>query len=124
MRKLLFALATIAIASIPTAAADLSFEDMLGRWCQGDGASIVFTHNQLNVVLANGATRTLKISKAQVKDNSIVVTWDPPIRPDGASNATEYELSVDKRLLVQRPNRDDTGKAIGDKGPRRELRRC
>ena len=78
MRKLLFALATIALASKPTAAADVSFEDILGSWCQNDGANIVFSQNQANVTLANGTTRTLKISKVDVIDNYVRVTLGPP----------------------------------------------
>jgi hypothetical protein len=123
MRKLLLALAMTALMYDTSAAANLEIDDILGRWC-GDVSNYTFSRTQLSVArldrkkLTNGPV--LKIAKTEGRPDQIDVYW-VPLKAD---NFTQFELSTDKRLLIQLPNADEDGKAIGDKGPRREFRRC
>ena len=123
MRKLLLALAIAASAYDTSAAANLEIDDILGRWC-GDIANYTFSRTQLSVVRFDGKKLTngpvLKIAKTDGRPDQIDVHWVPL----KAVHFTRFELSADKRLLIQLPNVDEEGKAIGDKGPRREFRRC
>jgi hypothetical protein len=119
MPKLLLVLLIAAAGSSAALAADVDFEDILGRWCVADsGNANTFSKSQLLVESPQGWKRTLKIKKVQVNKNQIHIDWAPPFIN------SSYELSDDKRTLFQLPNVDENGKAIGDKGPRRELHRC
>jgi hypothetical protein len=113
MRPFLFALAIVTLTSCG-ASADVAIDDLLGRWCQADGVTYTFTRTELNVGFTNGSKRTLKIAKTEVDKNQINVMWIP-VKPD---NNTWYELTADRRLLIQLAN------TTGDRGPRREFRRC
>ena len=123
MRKLLLALAMTALTYDMSAAAKLELADIVGHWC-GDVANYTFSRTQLSVArldrkkLINGPV--LKIAKTEGRADQIDVHW----LPVKADNVTRFELSTDKRLLIQLPNVNEDGKAIGDKGPRREFRRC
>ena len=119
MRKLLLALVIVAFGPNMALAADVAFEDIIGRWCVADsGSTNTFTESELLVTFPSGATRTLKIKKVTVDGKKIHIEWFPPYIGTG------YELSDNKRTLVQLPNIDQNGKPIGDQGPRRELHRC
>jgi hypothetical protein len=124
MRKLLLALAIAALAYGTSAAANLEIDDILGRWC-GDVGNYTFSRAQLSVARLDGKKLTngpvLKIAKTEGRADQIDVHW-LPLKKEG--NLTRFELSADKRLLIQLPNVNEDGKAIGDKGPRREFRRC
>jgi hypothetical protein len=112
MRKFLYALAIVTLSN-GASAADLAIDDLLGRWCQGDGITYTFTRTELNVGFTNGTRRTLKIAKTEADKNQINIIW-VPIKPD---NNTWYELTADKRLI-------QLANTTGDHGPRREFRRC
>jgi hypothetical protein len=124
MRKLLLALAMTALTYDTSAAANLEIDDLLGRWC-GDVANYTFSRTQLSVVRLDGKKLAkgpvLTIAKTEGRADQIDVYWLPVKKAD---NFTRFELSTNKRLLIQLPNADEDGKAIGDKGPRREFRRC
>jgi hypothetical protein len=123
MRKLLLALAIAALAYDTSAAANLEIDDVLGHWC-GDVANYTFSRTKLSVARLDGKKLingpVLKIAKTEGRADQIDVHW-LPVRSD---NVTRFELSTDKRLLIQLPNVNEDGKAIGDKGPRREFHRC
>src|SRR5271169_5803919 len=121
MRKFLFALVIIATGSNATLAADVAIEDILGRWCVSDSGNFnTFSQTQLLVESPKGWKRTFGISKIEVNKDQITFYWTPY----KSGSSTAYKLSDDKRTLIQLPNVDENGKAIGDKGPRRELHRC
>ena len=123
MRKLLLALAIASFAYDTSLAANLEIDDIIGNWC-GDVSNYTFSRTQLSVAaldlrnLKNGPVLT--ITKIEGRADQIDVHW----LPVKAGNFTRFELSPDKRLLIQLPNTNDDGKVIGDKGPRREFRRC
>jgi hypothetical protein len=114
MRLFLFALAIVTLISRAASAADVAMDDLLGRWCQSDGMTYTFTRSELNVGFTNGTKRTLKIAKIEVDKSQINIMW-MPVKLD---NNTWYELTADRRLLIQLAN------TTGDHGPRREFRRC
>jgi hypothetical protein len=115
MRKFLLASVFVVAGSNSALASDVAFEDMIGRWCllSDSAASITFTKTESLVRFPDGQIKTTKIEKVEViKNNTIAVYWLPD------RGATVYELSDDRRTLVQLPN------TAGDMGPRRQLRRC
>jgi hypothetical protein len=115
MRMLLFALAIIALMPLPTAAAGIEFDDVIGRWC-GDITEYTFSRTQLNVRwFKDNSKRTLMIDIEKPDDQTIAIYWLPK-KPEG--NLTWFSLSDDKRALIQEPQ------TKGDKGPRRKFRRC
>jgi hypothetical protein len=122
IRKFLFALAVAVLVPGASSAGDLSLGDLLGRWC-GEVTDYTFSANELAVVFHKGGTRSLRVEKVTAQEGNITVWWEGK-RPDGSANATDFQLGEDRRLLIQLPNRDESGKAIGDKGPRREFHRC
>jgi hypothetical protein len=115
MRKFL-ALAVVMLTASP-AAADLSIDDLVGRWC-GDTSQYEFTRTQLNVTLLDGATPkhgpVLEILRVDVKPGEIDVVW----KPDRPGNSTGFKLSPDKQQLIQQSQSE------GDKGPKRIFKRC
>jgi hypothetical protein len=115
--KFHFALIIITLAPWSAAAADLSINDLIGRWC-GSESNYTFTPTQLFVVRLDGKNLkngpVLKIAKVEGNANEIQVMWSP-LKP---GNSTSFELTADKRQLIQVPE------TKGDKGPRREFRRC
>jgi hypothetical protein len=127
MRKLLLAVFLVAAGSgMALAGTDqdaagsgnapgrVRFEDFAGRWCVTGAGINTFSKTQLLVEFPDGRTRTLQVEKMEFEGNRINIHW----APKGSQNNTWYELSDDKKLLVQLPN------TSGDMGPRRELRRC
>jgi hypothetical protein len=113
VRKFLLASVFVIAGSHPALASDVAFEDIIGRWCLSESAdNITFTKTQSLVRFADGRNKTLTIEKIEVEKNAIHVYWAPHL------GATIYELSDDRRTLVQLPN------TAGDMGPRRQLRRC
>jgi hypothetical protein len=93
----------------------VAIDDLLGRWCvTGSGNFNIFSKTQLLVQFPNGTSRTLEISRTEVNGNHINVYW----AGKGGANNTIYDISDDRRTLVQVPN------TTGDLGPRRELHRC
>jgi len=114
MRKFLLASLMIVAGSNAVTAADVAFKDIVGRWCSDSGNVVTFSKGQLLVHFKDGQSRVLKIANVEVNDNRLNIHWVPV----KALNNTVYDLSGDKRTLVQLPN---TG---GDMGPRRELHRC
>jgi hypothetical protein len=115
MRKFL-AMAVIILGASP-AAADLSIDDLVGRWC-GDTSRYVFTRTELDVTLLDGQTPkhgpVLEILRVDVKADKIEVSW----KPDRLGNSTAFKLSADKRQLIQQSQTE------GDKGPKRIFKRC
>ena len=119
MRKYLLALAIVAAWSNTAAADEVALYDILGRWCVADlGNFNTFSTTQLLVQFPNGNSKTLFIQNVKIDGSRIYIYWKLPYISTG------YELSNDKRTLIQLPNVDETGKPIGDKGPRLELHRC
>jgi len=104
-----------ALVSHAAAARDITIGDIVGRWC-GDQLSYTFSRTDM-IVTTN---KELKhpphwlIDKVEPNGNQIVVFWKPA-RP---GNSTGFELSGNKRTLVQQPQSE------GDKGPRRVFHRC
>jgi hypothetical protein len=114
MRRFLLALIITATANTAMAA-DVAIDDIIGRWCVSDsGNTNTFTRTKLFVESPKGWKRTLEIAKIEAKSNQINIYWSLK----KANDNTVYELSADKRTLVQLPN------TAGDMGPRRELHRC
>ncbi len=119
MRKILLVLAFVTAWATTAAADKVAFDDILGRWCVANlGNFNTFSRTKLLVQFPNGSSKTLFIAKVIIDGNSIDISWKPPYVGTG------YELSNDKRTLIQLPNVDETGKPVGDKGPRLELHRC
>jgi hypothetical protein len=118
MRKFLIAL--VMGASTSALAADLVIDDILGTWCVDNGNKNVFTRTGMTVVFPNGSEKIWKIEKFGSENNQFEVWWtNESARAAGSKgDSTRYELSDNKRTLVQLPQVD------GDKGPRMELRRC
>ena len=113
MRKFLLASVFVIAGSHAALASGVAFEDIIGRWCLSDSTdNITFTKTESLVRFADGRNKTLTIEKVEVEKNTIHIYWAPHL------GATLYELSDDRRTLVQLPN------TAGDMGPRRQLRRC
>jgi hypothetical protein len=113
MRKFWLVLPVIAL--FPHSAAALTMNKLTGRWC-GDSLDYVFSSKRLTVYFHNGSNRVLMVKNVTPDGEGIKVWWIGPPKPDGTDNATIFDL--DDGVLVQKAN---TG---GDKGPRREFRRC
>lgn len=98
-------------------AEDVELADIKGRWCS-DTSDYTFSSTQLHVVLHSGKTpkhgNYLKIAGTDVNGDRITVKW----KPEKPGNSTEFELSKNRRELVQLPQSE------GDKGPRRVFHRC
>jgi hypothetical protein len=113
MRKFLLASVFVIAGSHSASASDVAFQDIIGRWCLSDSAdNITFAKTESVVRFVDGRSKTLKIEKVEVNKNTLAVYWT------ATGGATVYELSDDRRTLVQLPN------TAGDMGPRRQLRRC
>jgi hypothetical protein len=98
-------------------AKDIELADILGRWC-GDTSTYVFSRSELSVTLFSGRTPkhgpVLKIAGVESKGSHINVQW----KPEKPGNSTDFELSDNRRELVQ------IQQTKGDKGPRRVFHRC
>jgi len=116
MRKFLAITAMFATAS-SASSADLSIADMLGRWCQvaPDNSTNIFSPNDLTVLFPDGQKRVLRIAEIRPRGQQIQIWW---LGLSDEYNGTWYEMSDDRRTLIQLPN------TAGDKGPRREFKRC
>jgi hypothetical protein len=107
-------LATIALTPISAAAADLSVEDLLGRWC-GTITDYTFTSTRLTVKFHDGRQgKILGIKEMSATDEWIDVKWKPPY----GGNTVFWKFSTDKRQMFQEAN------DAGDKGPEHEFHRC
>ena len=117
MRKLLALAVITSTATVGSATAAPSLDDLLGRWC-GDTSRYVFTRRELDVTLLSGQKPlhgpVLKILKVEVKGDEIEVYW----QPDKPGNSTGFKLSPDKKQLIQQSQTE------GDKGPKRVFKRC
>jgi hypothetical protein len=115
MRRFLLASVIVFAASNGAWATDAVFEDILGRgWVAGsDNFATFFSRDEMLVQPANGNSRTLKILRTEVTGNRIRIYWTFKANAD-----TVYDISDDRRTLVQVPN------SSGDMGPRLELHRC
>jgi hypothetical protein len=106
-----------AVSSSSALAADVELADVLGRWC-GDTSTYVFSRTQLSVTLTSGKTPkhgpVLKIAGVTPKGSHINIHW----KPEKPGNSTDFELSDNRRELVQKQQ------TKGDKGPRRVFHRC
>jgi hypothetical protein len=106
-----------ALLSHAAAARDIGIGDIVGRWC-GDKLNYTFSRTDMVVTVLDN--RDLKhpphwfIDKVEAGGNRITVYW----KPAGPGNSTGFELSGNKRTLVQQPQSE------GDKGPRRVFHRC
>jgi hypothetical protein len=114
MRKFFTAAMIVVAGSNGAWATHVAFDDIVGRWCvAGLGNFNTFSKDQLLVQFPNGNSRTLGISKTEVNGNRIHIYWTIKANAD-----TVYDISDDRRTLVQVPN------SSGDMGPRLELHRC
>jgi hypothetical protein len=105
------------LSSRSVIAADVEFDDLIGRWC-GDTSTYVFSRSQLAVTLTSGKTPKhgpkLQIAGVSAKGSRVTVKW----KPEKPGNSTEFELSDKRRELVQ------VQQTKGDKGSRRVFHRC
>jgi len=117
MAKTALGVAMAMLISHAAAARDISIGDIVGRWC-GDRSNYTFSRSDMIVTPKGGAKLTHPphwlIDKVESDGNRIEVFWKPA-RP---GNSTAFELSGNKRDLVQQPQSE------GDKGPRRAFHRC
>jgi hypothetical protein len=114
MRKFLTAAMIVVAGSNGAWATNAAFDDILGRWCVvGRGNFNTFSRDQLLVQFPNGSSRTLGILRTEVNGNRIHIYWTIKANAD-----TVYDISDDRRILIQVPN------SSGDMGPRLELHRC
>ena len=113
--KATLGVAMVALTSHTAAARDITIGDIVGRWC-GDRLTYTFSRTDMIVTTNKEITHPPHwlIDKVEADGNLIVVHWKPA--RDG--NSTGFELSGNKRTLVQQPQTE------GDKGPRRVFHRC
>lgn len=115
--KTMLGAAMVALMSHVAAARDITIGDIVGRWC---GDQLIYTFSRTDMIVTPLGNRSLKhpphwlIDKVEPGGNRIVVYW----KPADAGNSTAFELSGNKRTLVQQPQSE------GDKGPRRVFHRC
>jgi len=113
----LIAAGLFVLSSQSVLAADVEFDDLIGRWC-GETSTYVFSRSQLAVTLTSGKTPKhgpkLQIAGASAKGSRVTVKW----KPEKPGNSTEFDLSDNRRELVQ------VQQTKGDKGPRRVFHRC
>jgi hypothetical protein len=117
MRQFLLLLAIIVAGSSTVSASDVTFDDVLGRWCQidpSDGAVVIFSRTDATVILADGRRKIEQIAKVEVTNDTFILNWAPL----GKNGDSWYQFSPDRQRIAQ------LGQVIGDKGPRREFRRC
>jgi hypothetical protein len=125
MLKRLLVLAIITAAPQAAFAGSIAFEDILGRWCVSDSGNYnTFSRSQILVESPEGWKRTWPIARVEVRENKYLDIYWKAGKDKNSAGVTSYELSADKRLLLQLPNVDDNGRPVGDKGPLRQLRRC
>lgn len=105
------------LSSHSARAVDVELADLRGRWCS-DASDYTFSKTQLSIVLRSGKSPkhgpVLKIAGSETKGDRIMLKW----KPKKPGNSTEFELSRNRRELVQLPQ------GAGDKGPRRVFHRC
>jgi hypothetical protein len=114
VRRILVAM-TIAVALITAmrSADAFEFSDIEGKWC-GDTSIYTFTRRQLIVTFYDRTpTRRYEITNYEYGDDMIKVLW---LR-DGEELYTLFGNFRGERM-TQLPQ------TTGDKGPRREFRRC
>ncbi len=108
------ALALAALSPAPLEAAEVSFEELLGRWC-GQQSDYVFSPKQLTITFVpGGQTRVLEIAKVKTTGERISVYW----KPEHPKGYTTFMLTTGGQLLVQLANEG------GDKGPQRKFIKC
>ena len=99
------AFATIALAPVSAAAANISINDMLGRWC-GASSDYTFTRTQLIVKFHNSRpNRVLTVSKVTTSESDVVVlnAWIDFDWKEGG-NTVFFNFSADKREMLQDGN--------------------
>jgi len=115
--KYFAAVLMFAAVSHPSKAEPLSITNLLGRWC-GTESNYTFTRTRLSVTRFDGKKLkhgpVIKIADVKATEQWIEIHW-LPVKPN---NNTIFEVSSDKKVLIQRQN------TTGDKGPRREFHRC
>ena len=115
MRKL-FTFAVIVLTH-PAAAAELTLNDLLGKWC-GSESNYTFIRSELRIVRLDGRNLNkgpvLKILKSENRANGgIEIYWVP----DKPGNSTAFQVSVKGELI-------ELAQTEGDKGPTRVFHRC
>jgi len=97
--------------------ADVSIDDMIGRWC-GEHSNYTFSRTDMVVTPVGNWKLTHAphwvIDRVETDGSQIEVFWKPP-KP---GNSTAFELHDDGETLIQLPQTE------GDKGPRRVFHRC
>jgi hypothetical protein len=115
--KMLLGVGLAALISQAAAAKDITIGDIVGRWC-GEHSNYTFSRTDMVVTPVGNWQLTHAphwvIDKVETTGNQIEVFW----KPARAGNSTAFELSGDRRTLVQQPQTE------GDKGPRRAFHRC
>ncbi len=106
-------LVLLALAAMPVSAADLSIENLSGRWCQPGVGNYTFTRTRLTVARDDGATKVLEIASVKAGPDSINVIWK-----ETGQGTVFYKFSPDGRQMFQKAN---TG---GMMGPERAFHRC
>jgi hypothetical protein len=96
-------------------ASGLTYASIEGKWCTSGGI-ITFTRKTMIVSFYDKTpSRRYNITKYKPADTTVTVEW----MRDREEQTTDYsEFSADGKIMVQMPQ------ASGDKGPRREFRRC
>jgi hypothetical protein len=115
--KSLFASAVIASTSHPVGAADITIDDLIGRWC-GTESNYTFSRTDLQVARLDGQPLKhgpqLRIAKVEGTNSQLTVHW-VPIR---LGNSTSFELTDDRSRLIQ------WSQIVGDKQPELVFQRC
>lgn len=115
--KILLGVGLVALMSQAAAARDVTIADIVGRWC-GDKTNYTFSRTDMIVTPLGNSNLThpphWNIDKVETKGNQIQVFW----KPAKPGNSTAFELSGDRRTLIQLPQTQ------GDKGPRRVFHHC
>ena len=115
--KMVLGVAMVTLVSHEAAARNITIGDIVGRWC---GDKLTYTFSRTDMIVRVLDNRDLKhpphwlIDKVEADGNRITMFW----KPAGPANSTGFELSGNKRTLIQQPQSE------GDKGPRRVFHRC
>ncbi len=100
------------LLSKPCRAETINFERIEGRWC-GEVTDYKFTRKQLTVTFhQDGTHRVLDVERIEPGDGWINFIWK------SGGNTVFSEFMRDGKSMAQDANKG------GDKGPRREFKRC
>ncbi len=110
-------MAGVAAKSGDAPVADVTIDDMVGRWC-GEHSNYTFSRTDMVVTPLGNWQLThaphWTIDRVAADGNQIEVFW----KPAKPGNSTAFELRDDGDTLIQLPQ------TAGDKGPRRVFHRC